>query len=74
MEKQDKIFTPEDIEKFVKDHIQSKIDNHELGMVGFDMDNPDNFKMEFEIYKNALFEGICNGILMCGYKIEGIDF
>jgi hypothetical protein len=28
---------------------------------------------ELEIYKNALFEEICNGILMCCNKIEGID-
>lgn len=74
MENQSKTYKPEDIEKFVKDHIQSKILNHELGMVGFDMVHIDNFKREFEIYKNALFEGICNGILMCRHKIEGIDF
>jgi hypothetical protein len=72
MENQNKTYTPEDIEKFVMDHIQSKIDNHELGMVGFDMAHIDNFKREFEIYKNTLFEGVCNGILMCGGKIEGI--
>lgn len=38
-------------------------------MVGFDMSNPDNFKREFEIYENGLFEGICNGILMCGCEL-----
>lgn len=56
MENQSKTYTPENIEKFVKDHIQSKIDKHELGMVGFDMANPDNFKRNFEIYKNTFQE------------------
>jgi len=57
MEEQDKIFTPGDIEKFVKDHIQSKIDNHELGMVGFDMDNPDNFKGNLKYMKMPCLKG-----------------
>lgn len=66
-------FKPEDIEKFVKDHIQSKIDHKELAMVGFNMNDTECFKREFEIYQNALFEGICNGILMCNGEIEGIE-
>ena len=68
-----KVFKPEDIEQFVQEHIQSKIDNNELALVGFDMNNVDNFKREFEIYKNALFEGICNGIIMCNGIIEEIE-
>ena len=32
-----------------------------------------NFEKQFEFYTRALFEGICNGILMCGGKIEGVD-
>lgn len=66
-------FTPEEIENFVKDHIQSKIDHNELGMLGLDMKNNDNFKREFAMYKTALTEGIINGIVMCGGKVEGIE-
>lgn len=69
-----KTFTPEEIEAFVKNHIQSKIDYGELPMVGFDMVNAENFKREFEIYKNTLFEGIINGIVMCGGAVAGITF
>lgn len=69
----EKIFKPKDIEQFVNEHIQSKINANELGLIGFDMDNTNNFKREFEIYRNALFEGICNGIIMCNGKIEGIE-
>ena len=68
-----KLFTAEDIESFIHDHIQSKIDHNELEQIGFDMENGDNFEKQFEFYTRALFEGICNGILMCGGKIEGID-
>ena len=68
-----KIFTTKDIESFVHDHIQSKIDHNELEQIGFDMKNVDNFEKQFEFYTRALFEGICNGILMCGRKIEGVD-
>lgn len=63
----------EEIEKFINDHIQSKIDHNELYMVGFDMENVDNFKREFEIYKTTLLEGIINGIVMCGETVEGIE-
>ena len=37
------------------------------------MKNATNFEKQYEFYKRTLFEGICNGILMCGGKIEGID-
>lgn len=69
----DRHFTPEEIENFVKDHIQSKINHNELGMLGLDMKNNDNFKREFTMYKTALTEGIINGIVMCGGKVEGIE-
>ena len=68
-----KLFTTEEIESFIHDHIQSKIDHNELEQIGFDMENGDNFKKQYEFYTKALFEGICNGILMCGGKIEGVD-
>ena len=68
-----KIFTTKDIESFVKEHIQSKIDHNELDQMGFDMKNVDNFEKQFEFYTRVLFEGICNGILICGGKIEGVD-
>ena len=58
----------EDIESFIHDHIQSKIDNNELEQIGFDMKNANNFEKQYEFYKRTLFEGICNGILMCGGK------
>ena len=47
MKNQSKTYTPEDIEKFIKDHIQSKILNHELEMVGFDIAHIDNFKKQW---------------------------
>ena len=68
-----KIFTTKDIESFVHEHIQSKIDHNELDQMGFDMKNVDNFEKQFEFYTRVLFEGICNGILICGGKIEGVD-
>ena len=68
-----KIFTIEEIESFIRVHFQSKIDHRELEQMGFDMKNVDNFEKQFEFYTRALFEGICNGILMCGGKIEGVD-
>ena len=73
MKENNKTFKAKDIEQFVHDHIQQKIDNNELHLVGFDFANPENFKREFEIYKTTLFEGIVNGIIMCGGEIEGID-
>ena len=68
-----KLFTTEEIESFVHDHFQSKIDHNELEQMAFDTKNVDNFEKQYEFYKRTLFEGICNGILMCGGKIEGID-
>ncbi len=70
---EEKTFKPEELEKFVHDHIQQKIDNNELHLTGIDMRNSKNFRRELEIYQNALFEGIVNGIVMCGGKIEGIE-
>ena len=62
-----------DIESFFRVFFQSKIDHNELEQIGFDMKNANNFEYQYELYKRTLFEGICNGILMCGGKIEGID-
>lgn len=69
----EKEFKIEEINGFIHDHIQSKIDHNELEKTGFDMKNVENFEKQLEFYTQALFEGICNGILMCGGKIEGID-
>ena len=72
----DKVFKPEEIEQFVHEHVQQKINHHELHLTGVvfrNLDDFDNFKRELEIYENALFEGIINGIDMCGGKIEGIE-
>lgn len=73
--KENKIFTPEQLENFVHEHIQQKIDNNELhlSLSRFDMKHPKAFKRSFQIYENALFEGLVNGIVMCGGKVEGID-
>ncbi|MBP5721970.1 MAG: hypothetical protein J6X18_00090 [Bacteroidales bacterium] len=68
-----KTFSGEELLDFVHQHIQQKIDNNELHLVGFDMKHPKNFKREFEIYQNTLFEVIVNGIVMCGGKIECIE-
>ena len=68
-----KLFTTKVIESFIRVHFQSKVDHRELEQMGFDMKNANNFEKQYEFYKRTLFEGICNGILMCGGKIEGID-
>ena len=68
-----KLFTTKEIESFIRVHFQSKIDHRELEAIGFDMTNATNFEKQYDFYKRTLFEGICNGILMCGGKIEGID-
>ena len=56
--KENKIFTPEQLENFVHEHIQQKIDNNELhlSLSRFDMKHPKAFKRSFQIYENALFE------------------
>ena len=70
-----KTFKPEELEQFVHEHIQQKINHNELHLTGIKMggDDVETFKREVEIYENALFEGIVNGIVMCGGKIEGIE-
>ena len=68
-----KTFTVKEIKDFVHEHLQSKIDHNELHLIGIDMKNIDNFKREIEIYQNTLFEGIINGIIMCGNSVEGIE-
>ena len=67
-------FKMKELEQFVHDHIQQKIDNNELYLTGISMTGDVNaFKREFEIYQNALLEGIVNGIIMCDGEIEGIE-
>ena len=67
-------FKMKELEQFVHDHIQQKIDNNELYLTGISMTGDANaFKREFEIYQNALLEGIVNGIIMCDGEIEGIE-
>lgn len=68
-----KVFKPEELEEFVKVHIQQKIDANELHLTGIDFTNKKNFERELEIYQNTLLEGIINGIVMCGGKVEGIE-
>ena len=68
-----KIFKLEELEKFVHNHIQQKIDAKELHLTGIDFRNMKNFKREMEIYQNALLEGIVNGIIMCDGEVEGIE-
>ena len=70
---EEKIFKPEELEEFVKVHIQQKIDATELHLTGIDFTNKKNFERELEIYQNTLLEGIINGIVMCGGKVEGIE-
>ena len=70
---EEKIFKPEELEEFVKVHIQQKIDANELHLTGIDFTNKKNFERELEIYQNTLLEGIINGIVMCGGKVEGIE-
>ena len=63
-----------ELEQFVHDHIQQKIDNNELHLTGISMTGDANtFKREFEIYQNALLEGIVNGIIMCDSEVEEIE-
>lgn len=70
---EEKVFKPEELEEFVKVHIQQKIDANELHLTGIDFTNEKNFERELEIYQNTLLEGIINGIVMCGRKVEGIE-
>ena len=70
---EEKVFKPEELEEFVKVHIQQKIDADELHLTGIDFTNKKNFERELEIYQNTLLEGIINGIVMCGGKVEGIE-
>lgn len=60
-------FSPEFIQQFVNDHIQSKIKHNELRIAGIY-----NIK-DLELYKNTLFEGIVNGIYLSGGTVEGIE-
>ena len=67
-------FKMKELEQFVHDHIQQKIDNNELYLTGISMTGDAKaFKREFEIYQNALLEDIVNGIIMCDGEIEGIE-
>jgi len=69
-----KIYKMKELEQFVHDHIQQKINNNELHLTGISMTGDTNiFKREFEIYQNALLEGIVNGIIMCDGEVEGIE-
>ena len=68
-----KLFKIEEIENFIRIHLQTKIDHRELEQMEKKKKNATNFEKQYEFYKRTLFEGICNGILMCGGKIEGID-
>lgn len=70
---EEKVFKPEELEEFVKVHIQQKIDANELHLTGIDFTDKKNFERELEIYQNTLLEGIINGIVMCGGKVEGIE-
>ena len=60
-------FTPQDIMEFVAEHMQSKIKHNELEFAGI------NTASDRQLYENALFEGIINGIFMAGGKVEGIE-
>ena len=62
-----KVFKTEDIQRFVIDHVQSKIEHNELAMAGIDNQS------DLDLYMNALFEGIINGIVMAGGSVEGIE-
>ena len=70
---ENKVFKMDELEKFVHDHIQQKIDHNELHLTGIDYSNAENFERELDIYQNALLEGIVNGIVMCDGKVEGIE-
>ena len=74
MMQEKKIYKMKELEQFVHDHIQQKIDHNELHLTGISMTGgTDTFEREFEIYQNALLEGIINGIVMCDGEVEGIE-
>lgn len=68
-----KTFSTQEIDTFVHGHMQSKINNGELPFTGINMNDKSRFSHEFELYETALFEGICNGIVMCGGHVDGIE-
>lgn len=70
---EDKIFKMEEIEQFVQDHVHQKAENQELALAGIDLNIFERFEKDMYIYENALLEGIINGIVMCGGKVEGIE-
>ena len=70
---EDKIFKMEEIEQFVQDHVHQKAENQELALAGIDLNILERFEKDMYIYENALLEGIINGIVMCGGKVEGIE-
>ena len=70
---EEKIFTIPELKDFVHEHIQQKFDNGEIELVGFDLTDKDNFDREYSIYETTLLEGLVNGIIMCGGKVEGIE-
>ena len=66
-------FKIKELEQFVHEHIQQKIDSNELYLTGISMTgDAHTFEREFEIYQNTLLEGIVNGIIMCNGEVEGI--
>jgi len=70
---EEKVFKMEELEQFVHDHIQQKVDSAELGLTGVNLNDFNEFKRDMFIYENALLEGIINGIVMCNGKVEGIE-
>ena len=70
---EEKVFKVEELEQFVHDHIQQKVDSAELGLTGVNLEDFNEFKRDMFIYENALLEGIINGIVMCNGKVEGIE-
>ncbi len=70
---EDKIFKMEEIEQFVQEHVRQKAENQELALAGIDLKRLKRFEKDMYIYENALLEGIINGIVMCGGKVEGIE-
>lgn len=60
-------FTIKEIQQFVSDHLQSKIDHNELELAGI------RTAADWRLYETALLEGIINGIVMAGGAVESIE-
>lgn len=60
-------FTIPGLQKFVQVHVEQKAEHKELPNAGI------KDRESLDLYMNAMLEGLINGIVMAGGKVEGIE-